>query len=263
MRRVPCGATLIAMGILAVACLTQTQAAAANSGAITNVRAVGNGQLQATFQSTSTQCDNGACAWYPYAVEVPPGASCVPGLSEVIYVGNVQEQPSSQVATQAFFVENSPATLCLLISGPRGEQPVAQTTYTPVFRVAVRVRGRQRLRRPTLASRTNNLRYRVRCTHDLNVACRVRVRGYATFVRRGRRRRLRQSGFTRSHTQSAGESAAYGLYLGRRTRRRLTRVMRRHGSLVWRLRFVVTAADGLTESVTKRIRMPRPLRPRR
>jgi hypothetical protein len=105
--------------------------ASADSGSITSVLPVGDGQLQATFTSTSTTCTpEGSCGWSPFATEVEAGQACSPG--DDIYIGGYTDVPGTQTSTETFYPLADSLRLCLYISGPDYvDRLVAQYDYTP------------------------------------------------------------------------------------------------------------------------------------
>jgi hypothetical protein len=114
--------------------------ASADSGSITSVLPVGDGQLQATFTSTSTTCTpEGFCGWYPVAAQVPAGRSC--DKSSLIYVGTYQSASGTQTGTETFYIDSDAVRLCLYISGPDYvDRLVAQYDYSPPTPPPLKVR---------------------------------------------------------------------------------------------------------------------------
>jgi hypothetical protein len=104
--------------------------ASADSGAITNVAAVGGGQVRATFTTTSTTCTSiGYCGWSPFATEVGPGRSCTP--VDDVYTGDHENDPGTQSDTDTFYPSATSIRLCLYIYGPDGvNRLVAQHDYS-------------------------------------------------------------------------------------------------------------------------------------
>lgn len=80
--------------------------ASADSGLIVNVRSLSDGQVQATYMSSSSYCGQfDICGWFPYATQAPLGEGCNPHISRIVYVGNYLENRASQTGTEAFFPE--------------------------------------------------------------------------------------------------------------------------------------------------------------
>lgn len=78
-------------------------AASADSGSITNVVEAGNGQLRATFTTTSMTCTaEGFCGWFPFAAQVAAGQAC--NDSSPVYVGNYQSESGTQTGTETFYL---------------------------------------------------------------------------------------------------------------------------------------------------------------
>jgi hypothetical protein len=105
--------------------------AAADAGSITGVSPAGDGQLRATFITTSTRCTTaGFCGWFPQASQVPAGQPC--NGSSLVYVGDLQEKSGSQTGTETFFLDVPAIRLCLYVSGPDNvDRLVAQYDYAP------------------------------------------------------------------------------------------------------------------------------------
>lgn len=108
--------------------------ASADSGAITNVHPLGTDQVEATYASTSTTCSStGFCGWYPHAVQVPATQACFFSTDHLTYVGDYQNTPGTQTATEFFYPAwVGPIRICLYISSPNDEQVlIAEYVYTP------------------------------------------------------------------------------------------------------------------------------------
>jgi hypothetical protein len=93
------------------------------------VVAAGDGQIRATFTSTSTTCTpEGLCGWFPFATEVDAGQACSP--ADDIYEGNYKNEPGTQTSTETFPLLFDSVRLCLYISGPDAvDRLVAQYDY--------------------------------------------------------------------------------------------------------------------------------------
>src|SRR5688572_3628740 len=78
--------------------------ASADSGSITNVQRLADGQMQATFSTSSTTCtDIGFCGWFPTATQVPVEAPCAYDANGLVYVGEYQDASGTQTATDTFY----------------------------------------------------------------------------------------------------------------------------------------------------------------
>jgi hypothetical protein len=105
--------------------------AGADSGSITDVRTAPDGSVVATYTATSTTCDDiGFCGWYPHALEVPASSACYFDQTYFTYIGDYQDQPGTQTATDPFTPHYNPTRVCLSINGPLGERFVAEYVYT-------------------------------------------------------------------------------------------------------------------------------------
>ena len=106
--------------------------ASADSGSILFVRALSDGQVQATYMSTSTYCDrSGYCGWFPYATEAPLGEACNPYSSRLVYSGNAIFEKGSQTGTDAFFPEFSGSfKICLHLDQADRKVTVAERIVT-------------------------------------------------------------------------------------------------------------------------------------
>jgi hypothetical protein len=124
---------MIVVGLLAVG-LAGT--ASAKSGSISNVHQVSSDGLASADYSTkfsSADCDpDGYCGWFPYAVELPASASCPAsgnGVPSVIYVGNFDLSPGTQLATETFYPNEPSNRLCLYITHAGDDTFLAEAVY--------------------------------------------------------------------------------------------------------------------------------------
>jgi hypothetical protein len=117
--------------LLSALCLAAPATASADSGSITNVVPVGDGEVQGTYTTTSTTCtSDGFCGWFPFASKVPAGEAC--NDSSLTYVGNYQNESGTQTGTESFYPTADSVRLCLYIRGPDAvERLVAQYDYSP------------------------------------------------------------------------------------------------------------------------------------
>jgi hypothetical protein len=114
------------------ACLIAPAVASADSGSITNVAASGDGQVSATYTTTSTTCTSyNFCGWYPHARQVPATQQCGPWQADQLtYVGDYQDNPGTQTGTDTFYPVADAVRLCLYINDPNDTEPlVAEYVY--------------------------------------------------------------------------------------------------------------------------------------
>ena len=108
---------------------------AGDAGAIA-VHPTGDGTMTATYTSNGGRCTVvGYCGWFPYAVQVGPGAACRPHVDDsgdLTYVGELQDEPfPAQVGTAPFVPAGGTGTVCLYVShGRDGEVLVAQAPFS-------------------------------------------------------------------------------------------------------------------------------------
>lgn len=108
--------------------------ASADSGAITGVAAVGNGQVVATYTATFTQCtSDGYCGWFPQAAQVPASVPCPAVIEDthITYVGNNQESGGTQTGTDTFYPAYTPTRLCLYAYQNSQNHLLADYVYPP------------------------------------------------------------------------------------------------------------------------------------
>jgi hypothetical protein len=94
--------------------------AAADSGAISDVRVVDADHLSATFTATSDTCGpGGACNWFAYAVQSPADEKCrqfKAGEGRAVWGGDAQSAPGTFTGSKAFETAYSAVVVCLYIS---------------------------------------------------------------------------------------------------------------------------------------------------
>lgn len=127
----------------------------------------------------------------------------------------------------------------------------------PPLELGLRAKAWQRLRRPELLDRFNNLTTTVRC----NRACSVRLDGVASVRDDGRWRKLRWTRLGGNFRLRGGESSVYGFRFDATDRARLIAVMREHGPLRWRIVASATTVDGDADRAVRIIRMTPPRLP--
>lgn len=119
-------ATLVACALMSPA------AAAADGGSITNVYAVGDGTVAATYTSTFSGCSStGSCVWYPWAAQVPAWVGCSVDQAHLTYVGTVFENPGTQVGAGVFYPVYNPARVCLFARDADGVQHLLADAVYP------------------------------------------------------------------------------------------------------------------------------------
>jgi hypothetical protein len=107
--------------------------ARADSGSITNVHALGDGHLEATFAS-SFSCPGKSpedCWWYPHAGQVPASQPCPPEVTDLIYVGGFYTAPGAETTTDDFHTSSDAAIRLCLYAHSGTEHLLAETVYTP------------------------------------------------------------------------------------------------------------------------------------
>jgi hypothetical protein len=108
-----------------------SSARAAPTGAITDVHALGPGQVAATFSTSHDVVDpDGYAGWYPFAVDAPPGVACDAYSQPVIYVGPWQPDSGSQRETKAFSMAPN-HTICLYTEHGGLDTLVASQVWVP------------------------------------------------------------------------------------------------------------------------------------
>jgi hypothetical protein len=111
-----------------MACLCGPSIASADSGSITNVTTLSNGQVQASYTATGTSCEtSGFCSYFPYAVEVAAAEACRPYYnaseggtesgSRLTWVGEVRSQFQTQSGSYPFYPDSDPVRICLYVRG--------------------------------------------------------------------------------------------------------------------------------------------------
>jgi hypothetical protein len=111
----------------------QLVARASASGAITNVTALGDGTVNATYSATFDGCTSyNFCGWFPEAGQVPAFQSCAaadPG-AYLTYVGNYQDASGTQTGTTFFYPHSDPTRICLYAYGPVPGDTLGYTLLT-------------------------------------------------------------------------------------------------------------------------------------
>src|ERR1700742_149852 len=98
--------TSFAAILAATFALVVPSVASADSGAITGVAAVGDGQVVATYTTTFARCtSSGYCGWFPQAAQVPSSVACPAKMdgSHITYVGQNQDTGGTQTGTDTFY----------------------------------------------------------------------------------------------------------------------------------------------------------------
>jgi hypothetical protein len=105
-------------------------ARAAPTGTITDVHALSNGQVVATFTANHDVVDpDGYAGWYPFAVDAPPGQPCE-ASQRVIYAGDWQRDPGSVQQTKTFIMAPN-HTMCLYTEHGGLDTVVATYVWVP------------------------------------------------------------------------------------------------------------------------------------
>jgi hypothetical protein len=114
--------------------LLMPSVASADSGAITGVAAVGDGQVVATYTSTFARCtSSGYCGWFPQAAQVPASLPCPAKMdgSHITYVGQNQESSGTQTGTETFYPAYPSTRICLYAYHDAQDFLLADFVYPP------------------------------------------------------------------------------------------------------------------------------------
>jgi hypothetical protein len=100
------------------------------SGAITNVHAVSDSSMAATYTTNFNVCESsGYCGWFPHAYQYPASQPCSPNGSELTYVGDLHSTAGTEVATDDFSPKYGAGKICLYGYHAGKDYFVAEATY--------------------------------------------------------------------------------------------------------------------------------------
>ena len=190
MRR--CWAPLPAV-VLALAGATEARA---DSGAITEVRAAGGGEVRARYTATATTCAAaGVCGWFPYAVQVRGDAACDASTDLLTYVGDFIPRLGTQEGADHFapawpllriclYIRRADATNVLVgqatwpagAEGPPAAAPTAPTRAATLSAAQARAAVTRVLRRRFGSRWTSGRGFERRCARVSAAQMRCRVR---------------------------------------------------------------------------------------
>lgn len=100
------------------------------SGAITNVHAISDGRVEATYTTNFDHCVGGYCGWFPEAWQYPSSQACSPNGAHITYVGDVHPGSGTETASEDFHPEYGSMRICLYAYQGGSYYFIAETVFS-------------------------------------------------------------------------------------------------------------------------------------